>query len=312
MSDGFRHTALLYDGMEGFLAGTVPFLEEAVSADEPALVVVGEEKIDRLSAALGERADRVTFVDMSRVGLNPARIIPAWQSFIDEHLTAEQPVRGIGEPIWAGRDPDARVEAQRHEALLNKAFAGTSPWQLLCPYDVATLDADALETAELTHPILLTEDGTTPSSSYRDVAGFATPFDDALQPPPAGTSMYEFSGESLAEMRGIVRHHARDAGAGLNAEEDMVLAADEACSNSIRYGGGGGRLLIWTENGSLICEVRDRGKVVDPLADRRQPDPERPGGAGLWIANQLCDLVQIRSTQDGTVVRLRKRFARLR
>ena len=310
MSDGFRHTALLYDGMDGFLAGTVPFLEEAVAGDEPALVVVGEEKIDRLSTALGEGADRVAFLDMSRVGLNPARIIPAWQSFIDDHLTADQPVRGIGEPIWAGRDPDALVEAQRHEALLNTAFAGTSSWQLLCPYDVAALDADALETAEVTHPTLLTDDGMTPSSSYRDVKGFATPFDDALQPPPAGTSMYEFGGASLTEIRGIVRHHARDAGAGLMAEEDMVLAADEACANSIRYGGGGGTLLIWTENGSLFCEVRDRGSFVDPLADRRPPDPGHAGGAGLWIANQLCDLVQIRSTQDGTVVRLRKRFAR--
>ncbi len=28
------------------------------------------------------------------------------------------------------------------------------------------------------------------------------------------------------------------------------------------------------------------------------------GGRGLWLANRLCDLVQVRSGEQGTVVRL--------
>ena len=43
---------------------------------------------------------------------------------------------------------------------------------------------------------------------------------------------------------------------------------------------------------------------VDPLADRRPPSADRPGGRGLWMANQLCDLVQVRSFPEGSVVRL--------
>jgi anti-sigma regulatory factor (Ser/Thr protein kinase) len=35
---------------------------------------------------------------------------------------------------------------------------------------------------------------------------------------------------------------------------------------------------------------------MPPLSDE--------GGRGLWLANQLCDLVQIRSGENGTVVRL--------
>ena len=31
------------------------------------------------------------------------------------------------------------------------------------------------------------------------------------------------------------------------------------------------------------------------------------GGRGVWLANQLCDLVQIRSGAAGTVVRLHAR-----
>ena len=34
------------------------------------------------------------------------------------------------------------------------------------------------------------------------------------------------------------------------------------------------------------------------------PPIEQYGGRGLWIVNQLCDLVQIRSAPSGTVVRV--------
>ena len=54
-----------------------------------------------------------------------------------------------------------------------------------------------------------------------------------------------------------------------------------------------------------MCEVSDNGVIAPPLAGREQP--EGPGGNGLWIANQACDLVQIRSFGGGSVVRLHKR-----
>jgi hypothetical protein len=41
----------------------------------------------------------VKFVDMAKLGRNPARIIPAWQKFVDQHSGYGRPVRGIGEPF---------------------------------------------------------------------------------------------------------------------------------------------------------------------------------------------------------------------
>ena len=38
--------------------------------------------------------------------------------------------------------------------------------------------------------------------------------------------------------------------------------------------------------------------------NRLRPDISQEGGRGLWLANQLCDLVKIRSGERGTVVRL--------
>ena len=67
------------------------------------MVAVIPEHQDWLTQSLNGRADQVKFVDMVELGHNPARIIPAWQEFLDAHVGS--PVRGIGEPIWPGRRP---------------------------------------------------------------------------------------------------------------------------------------------------------------------------------------------------------------
>src|SRR3954453_17864215 len=83
--DDFRHEALLYSGPDEFLAGTLAFLEAGLEAGEPMLVVVGADKVRRLRGELGADGDWVHFADMADVGLNPARIIPAWRDFVDRH-----------------------------------------------------------------------------------------------------------------------------------------------------------------------------------------------------------------------------------
>jgi len=85
---------------------------------------------------------------------------------------------------------------------------------------------------------------------------------------------------------------------------DLVLAVNEVATNSVLHGGGDGTLLVWSEGATLVCDVRDSGSFDHPLAGRERPRPDRVGGHGLWLANQLCDLVQIRSTEGGVAVRL--------
>ena len=79
-----------------------------------------------LRDALGTDARFVDFADMRELGRNPGRIIPAWRDFIAAHPRRRSGIRGIGEPIWAGRERDDVVECQLHEALLNLA-SPTSP-----------------------------------------------------------------------------------------------------------------------------------------------------------------------------------------
>ena len=142
---GFRHEATFYDGSGSFVSATAPFIREGLAAEERILAVLTPDKIGALRAELGPQAGDVTFANMAEIGRNPARIIPAWQDFLVEAHGAE--VLGIGEPVWADRSPDALLEAERHEALLNVAFDGGRPWRLLCPYDEQTLAAGTLRRA---------------------------------------------------------------------------------------------------------------------------------------------------------------------
>lgn len=162
----FRHEALLYAGDAAFLEGTVPFIEAGLAAGEPLLAMVTEPKIDLLRRALGPDAGRVAFTDMGTVGRNPARIIPVWRDFLAERGTAG-PARGISEPVFPQRTAEELVECQRHEALVNLAFAGGSPWRLLCTYDTSSLHRDVVDAAGHSHPFLTDGQRGQESRSYR-------------------------------------------------------------------------------------------------------------------------------------------------
>jgi anti-sigma regulatory factor (Ser/Thr protein kinase) len=305
----FRHEALLYAGEDDFSARTVPFILGAVEAGEPILVVVSAAKIDRLRTALDGDAARVQFAEMAEVGANPARIIPAWRDFVTEHAAGGRRLRGIGEPIWQGRSPAELVECQRHESLLNVAFAGAPAWWLLCPYDTGTLDVTVVDEAHRSHPFVMRGQAHQDSADYRGLEAAAAPFDAPLSDPPGDPLEFAFGAEPLTGLRAFVSRYAAGVGLGTERSGKLVLAVHEVATNSLRHGGGQGSLRIWQEDGAVICEVRDRGQLSQPLAGRERPADDRDGGRGLWLANQLCDLVQLRTFPTGTVTRLHMRRA---
>jgi anti-sigma regulatory factor (Ser/Thr protein kinase) len=144
--------------------------------------------------------------------------------------------------------------------------------------------------------------------SQREIAHDALPYDGMPLPAaPATAEEFRFDLSRLADGRHLVARRALMAGLSAPRTNDLVLAVNEILTNSIRHGGGAGVLRIWQDDGMLICEVKDGGRIDDPLAGRRLPDPDSAGGRGLWMANHLCDLVQIRSPASGNVVRLHMR-----
>jgi anti-sigma regulatory factor (Ser/Thr protein kinase) len=303
---GFRHEALFYAGMEGFVDATLPFVRDAVEAGDPILVAVSPAKIERLKRELNGGSGKVRFADMEELGSNPARIIPAWRDFVDEQGDSDRPLRGIGEPVWPGRSDEELAECHRHEALLNVAFAEAPDFWLMCPYDTDTLGPEVVAGACRSHPVLV-EQGVERTS--REYAGAAAglPFAEPLDEPEATSPVTGFEALTLHDVRARVVEHAREAGLDIVRAEEFQLAVSEVAANSVRHAGGRGALRLWTDEEGIVAEVRDPGRIADPLVGRQRPEIDQIGGYGLWIANQLCDLVQIRSFEDGNVVRLRMR-----
>lgn len=299
---GYRHEAFLYSGMPEYLSGTLSFIRRAVAAGDPVLVVVSAAKIGQLRHQLGAEAEHVSFADMADVGDNPARIIAAWQAFVQQHAGARQ-VWGIGEPIYPERSPTELAECQLHEALLNVAFDAATPFWLLCPYDLEALAADVIDEAQRTHPFVTSGAQGRPCSAFRPIDP-AHPFDRPVPPRPSGAESMSFGPGDLRRVRAFVTDRAERAGLGPQRASGLVLAVSEIASNSVRHGGGEGEVSVWTEGQSLVCEVSDRGHITAPLVGRVRPAPDAGGGAGLWVANQVCDLVQIYSSARGTTVRV--------
>jgi anti-sigma regulatory factor (Ser/Thr protein kinase) len=305
----FRHEALLYAGDAEFVEGTARFIRDGVERREPTLVVVSAAKIDMLRDELGADAAGVHFADMAGVGANPARIIPAWREFVQAHDATGSGLRGIGEPIWKGRDADELVECQRHESLLNVAFAGGRPWWLLCPYDTAQLDPEVVAEARRSHPFVLDGSGHAASTTYRGLKAETRPWAVPLPEPAREPAVLAFDADSLGLLRRMAAREAARSGLTGQRAADLVMAVNELATNSLRHGGGSGQARIWEQPGALVCEVRDRGRLTAPLADRERPPAGVEGGRGLWLVNQLCDLLQLRVVTDGTIARLHMRLA---
>lgn len=301
----FVHEALLYRDAEDFLAGTLPFVSDAVDAAEPVLVAVPADNLRLLRDALGAAAAAVTFLDMAEVGRNPGRILPwVMHAFMDERQ--DMRVRVVGEPVYVGRSDAEYRACVQHEAMVNVAFAERQA-RILCPYDARRLPATALADAASTHPLLRRDGGRAFSPAYADpdrvVAAFNVPLTDG-----PSEELITFDAARLGEVRRAVVRLARDAGLASERVTDLQLAVNEVATNAVVHTSGPGTLRIWREPEELICEIRDRGRLADRLAGRAPVDRYDNSGRGLLIVHELCDLVEIHTGDSGTTIRLHMRF----
>lgn len=291
------HQALFYNGNDEYLAGISGFIDPALDRGEPVAIAVPAPKLKLLRAELEEPTAPIELFDMLELGKNPARIIPRVLSMIERHGGT---LHYVGEPMWPGRSPAEMREATRHEALLNRAWPDAEV-RVLCPYDAERLDDDVLLDAEHTHPGLVREGRLAASSAY---SGGETPAgcDAPLSGPPPDAVAEDFEIEDLRWLRWWVAEHAAASGLDRDRVEGVVTAVNELTSNTIRHAAPHGTLRFWRAPGEVIFEVEDAGHIADPLAGRRR-QALGTGGLGLWMVNQLCDLVEVRTGVDGTTVR---------
>ncbi|MEV6960224.1 anti-sigma factor RsbA family regulatory protein [Streptomyces sp. NPDC051207] len=298
--EAFVHPALFYRTEQEYTQRTVAFLRAGLAHGEPVAVAVPGPNLELIKAGLGADAEGIVFLDMTEVGRNPGRIIPkVLRGFADAH--PEGRVRIIGEPIWAGRSEVEYPACAQHEALINAAFEGRAV-TILCPYDETRLDETVIADAKVTHPILISGDGRESVSDAYDWEAVVDRYNEALPPAP-DASVFPFEEKELPAVRIFAVNEAVRLGLAGERLLDAELAVAELTTNSVVHGGGGGTLAIWAEQGQLVCQVGDKGRLTDPLAGRRPPGHAQLGGRGLMLVHYVSDLVRVHTGETGTTVR---------
>jgi anti-sigma regulatory factor (Ser/Thr protein kinase) len=123
----------------------------------------------------------------------------------------------------------------------------------------------------------------------------------------------------LAELRRAVR-------AGLRGRvpdedlDDLLLALNEAATNAVLHGSGGGRVEVGVRlaGGWAEMTVLDSGpgeRRAPPWRDEEgsedgDPDASSITGRGLWLMGQLVDELRLERARAGTRVTLRRRLGR--
>jgi anti-sigma regulatory factor (Ser/Thr protein kinase) len=287
-----QHAALPYSGRGGFVRAATGVVRGSLERDTVPVVLARPRDVTRVRSALGRRGRDVLGVDMSVAGRNPARVLPMLQHLLDEH-----PDCSLSCVIEAVRpdDPAPVVgEVELYELLLAlPAFHGWN-CRLTCLYDEGGLPPRVVEMIEAAHG----------EQSAERVTRLERARGEPLPPRPMSSEELGVDRTTLSALRGFVQRRAEQAGLDSERVDDLVYAVNEGVTNSICHGEGRARVSFWIEDRAVVCEVRDRGWIRDPLVGRIAPRPDTLSGRGLWLVNQLCDLVQLRSSPSGTTLRM--------
>jgi anti-sigma regulatory factor (Ser/Thr protein kinase) len=299
---GAVHEAVLYSAPDELARRLGPRLRSSLADDAPVVAVLDDATRAEVRRVLGPDADRVDFPDPAEVHrLPPFTVAMRWARLSREvrgpraqAIVVSQHVPGLpehGENHWA-----------RLDIGLNVAVIGL-PIAVLCPYRA---DDRTLSRVQATHPLLDTAGGATTSDGYRSPAEALVEYPPP-PPPDLGAPAAElaFGALELGLLRHLVAEVAARGGLAPERVADLVLAVNEIGSNSVEHGPGHGRLRIWVTGDRVVAEVADSGRIDLPFPGMVAPPPSGARGRGLWLASELCDVMQVWSDADGTVIRLR-------
>ena len=270
----FVHPALFYRGDQEYVAGTVPFLLEGLAASEPVAVAAPVPRLELIATALGAAAEAVHFVDMTRAGRNPGRIIPSvLRAFADARRGGR--VRIIGEPIWSGRTADG-VSGLRPARGADQCGVPRARRDHPLPVRRTVAAGGRTRRRPRHAPRPHLRRAVQSASDAYDPDKVLARYNEPLRCPPGRGDTSGFDAEALPVTRDFALQAARERGMGAVRLQDLALVVAELTTNSVMHAGGGGTLRLWAESEQIVCEVQDAGRLTDPLAGRRPARPDQP------------------------------------
>ena len=109
----------------------------------------------------------------------------------------------------------------------------------------------------------------------------------------------------LAGLRTVVAERARAANVPAHRIPELLLAVHEVAANALTHGEGKTWARLWADDRRFVCDIDDDGPgLSETTAGYVPPDPAGERGRGLWLARQVCDLVEVLSRGGTTRVRL--------
>src|SRR5437588_2832542 len=301
----FVHEALFHRSKRQAVTAVREFVSDGIGAGEDALVAMRPEMLDRLHPQLTAYSDSISFEDITTVGVNPARILARICEWMAERDSCP---RVVTEPLWPGRRAAERTEVMRHEALVNLALRDTGA-RLLCVYGDEALDAKGAQAVERTHPHV-----TGPGPGRRASASFVDPEEELriterrLAPPEEPVEELTVT-EDLHAVRRRVASSSPASALPARCREEFVLAVNEAATNALKYDAPPRTVRLWRSGSYVVGEVAGQGEIADLMAGRRPPPATAVEGRGLWMVNQLCDLVEVRNYDSQATLRMHMRCA---
>jgi len=304
-----KHRALLYEDASGFVDGVGAFAREGLRAGDHVLVAVTGRKRAWIEEELGDEADAVEFLDAGALYERHGVMFHEVLRSMARHGTpGEGRLRLVAEQALARRAPADVRDYMRYEAAANVAYDAFDV-AVVCPYDTAQLPAQVVDAALETHPEVLDASGTRRNERFVDPRAFLRRRGE-IPGPPADVVPYRIERpEDLVDVRAFVTARGRAADLSRLSTEELALAASELAANALVHGRSPRRLWTYVADDRFVCRLEDAGPGFrDPLAGYFPPASNAHGGRGLWIARQLCDVVEITSDRAGTVVVLQVRL----
>jgi anti-sigma regulatory factor (Ser/Thr protein kinase) len=296
-----HHGVLVYDSDEAFAEPTAAFLEGGTTDGEGVVAVVDPAQRQMLDDALGDATAHVTFLDRDSQYTRPEAAIAAYDAMLRRTLRDGAPsVRLYGElpPCTTTEEWDGWIA---YDAILNRAFEG-QPVSIMCGYDTRALPARVIDGARRTHPEIRA-DAWERNPRYDDPAEVVRSLTPESRPTPDLTPLV-INGDPRALRAQLTQALAAAGFAGERAH-GMLLAASEVFANARRHGGGAEMLRVGSASGRFVCEISDRGPGLDdPMVGYLPPGPTATAGAGLWVARQLTERLELLGSGAGLTARL--------
>jgi anti-sigma regulatory factor (Ser/Thr protein kinase) len=303
------HAAAFYSSEHDLRTWILAFLMEGLARREKVVAIVPPRTGEILGTALGSGAMLVQWGLPGMSYDHLGRAAETLRNFLAAQRAAGETTRLLTENDLDGgrREPSRLASYLRAESASEELYDRHGfPW--LCLYDRHRFSPGVLADVERVHPHLLNQKGEpTQNQNYvaPDTYLAAHPGPVSVVPPEVRLDLELHDVNDLGDLRRQVAEAALALGLPAADTRLAEVAAGEVIANAFRHGDPPGRVRAWREANAVVIRVDSAGPgPAVATSGFSPPDLAAGSGAGLWVARQIADVVQVETRRDGTTVEM--------